>query len=244
MSKLTAPNVTQHNATAWPNLRAWPGMMAQRDERHDRCAEDRVSAVIVIRWVCMKWTLDEHWMKMHCSTVVRSHSCETLRWSIIIKHLGSWSMLVHEWMFFQSKYVRNLSPIVWDLCCIWGQRCIEPRPSDSKWQNVSENVGVLELYTGGSKPGGARAWGAIDSQIYTSTFDVQHEGEVNALAHWLCLTGVPGTLLTEEIRTFMVIRTYGILFIAATGYGLMGPLVHQSISRRCLKYRPIRPHSF
>ena len=52
---------------------------------------------------------------------------------------------------------------------------------------ISENIGVLELYEGGSIPGRAKTWCKKKSQRYTSEFRILRQGVIHALACWIFL---------------------------------------------------------
>ena len=52
---------------------------------------------------------------------------------------------------------------------------------------ISDNIGILELYKNGSKPGGAKKWAKRGSQKYTSRFKCVRDGVVHALACWIHL---------------------------------------------------------
>ena len=52
---------------------------------------------------------------------------------------------------------------------------------------ISDNIGVLELYEGGSIPGNAKTWCKKKSQRYTSAFQISRPGVFHALACWIFL---------------------------------------------------------
>ena len=52
---------------------------------------------------------------------------------------------------------------------------------------ISENIGVLELYEGGSIPGRAKTWCKKKSQRYTSEFQILRRGVIHAFACWIFL---------------------------------------------------------